>query len=146
MSNTEHIYNIICRGNEEALDFLRLWNRYCHDIDDLIDETIDPDPERILALLAKAALLYGHSFWVKNAAVLVPIVQQITSDYAESVAWERANEPWKAQWADHLRFAGNMMVETVGRIVGGYEHVRKYSGALRSLAYAEHHDKEGKPQ
>lgn len=133
----------VCCGNAEAMDFLaNHWGPYVHAIDDIIDEA--PGAEFVLATFARAVVLYTHPFFLRNAATLRQLVLVITSTYADAVAWERAEEPWKREWADHHRHVGMDMVVAVAQICGGYAHGRLISQEQRAICWAEHHDREGR--
>ena len=131
--------------NRGAHEFLVLWNRYCHAIDDLIDADHRPDPDDLLAVFMQAAVLYSHPFYQAHSAHLVTVVATVTNTYADSVKMERM-EGWPKQTADVLRFCGNDMVCAVAFITGGYAHMRQISGQLRFVSQQEHHDDGGNPR
>ena len=132
-----------CQGNQDAMEWLMIWRRYVHDIDDIIDGD-RTEPEFILATFACAAALYSHPFYLRNIAGLRQLVYNCTNAYADSVAWEKAGD-WRAQFADHYRHFGAEMVLAVAGICGGYEHMRSISPDLRNICYLEHHTPEGEP-
>jgi hypothetical protein len=51
----------LCGGNAEALDFLCLWGRYCHEIDDIVDGERTGKQE-IIGTFALAVRVYSHPF------------------------------------------------------------------------------------
>lgn len=133
----------ICNGNAEAMDFLaNHWSPYVHQIDDLIDGERS-QAEDILATFARAAMLYSHSFYLKNAAALRAVVLLVTNLYADAVAWEKSPDAWQRDWADHNRHAGMEMVIAVAQLCGGYEHARLVSREQRHICYVEHHNAQG---
>jgi hypothetical protein len=109
-------------GNHNAVVFITAFHAYCHAIDDLIDGDVAFSPEAI-----------------ENWFRLQPVIAQITSTYADSVAWEKADEEWKRQTADVLRLCGNDMIIQVAWIIGGYKHMRAISLKLREFAYHSQH-------
>jgi len=134
----------ICRSDPEAMDFLaNYWARYCHEIDDIIDGD-RVGPELILGTFALAIELYSHPFYIKHLAGLRQVARNITSTYADTVAWEQGPADWQRKWAEHHRHCSNEMVQAVAMICGGYEHARAIMPELRAMAYHEHHDREGK--
>ena len=130
-------------GNREAIEFLQLWRKYVHDIDDIIDGD-RTEAEFVLATFASAAALYSHPFYLKNIAALRAVVFNVTNGYADSVAWEHSDKPWQREFADHYRHAGAEMALAVAGICGGYDHMRSLSLELRIACYTAHHTAEGK--
>lgn len=133
----------VCNGNQEAMDFLaNHWGPYVHAIDDIIDGD-DNSPEHILNTFARAAVLYGHPFYVRNRQELQRLVLVITNMYADSVAWEKSRVEWQQVWADHNRHVGMEMVVAVAQLCGGYEHGRAISAEQRLICYHDHHTPAG---
>lgn len=130
-------------GDLVAADWLIKWKKYCHDIDDLIDELFSP--EHLLNVLAQAVELYSHSFFLAHVNHLRPIVISVTNAYADSVRWERSGKLDEQRMADVLRFAGVEMYCMVAAICGGYAHMRKYSPQIRKHTWANNHDQTGNP-
>lgn len=129
----------------EAMDFLaNYWARYCHEIDDLVDGE-RTGPEALLATFALAATLYSHPFYLRHVSALRQVALNVTSMYADSVAWEKAGD-WRAAWADHHRHCALEMVAAVAMICGGYDHARQVMPELRFMAWNEHHNEKGSPQ
>lgn len=135
------VYEEVVLGNEYARQFIAAWHHYCHAIDDIIDGDVPFTPESFLGVLIQANQVYSLPFYLRNALVLQPVVASVTSAYADSVAWEKADEPWKRNIADVIRQCGNDMVLTIAWLCGGYEHQRRISLKLRELAfYSQHKD------
>jgi hypothetical protein len=133
----------LTNGNVAAADWLQKWARYCHAIDDLIDEA--RGPEALLEVLADAVDLYSHPFFLAHCFHLRPLVIAITNCYADSVAWEKSENAAERAMADVLRFAGIEMYCLVAGICGGYQHMRKYSPQIRRQTWKDNHDAEGNP-
>jgi hypothetical protein len=145
MTAAEHDWAALercCCGNREAIEFLQLWRKYVHAIDDIIDgERIEP--EFVLATFASAAALYSHPFYLRNLVALRQIVFNCTNAYADSVAWERSNTDWQRQFSDHYRHFAAEMALAVAGICGGYLHMRSLSQELRIANWTAHHDAKG---
>jgi len=133
----------VTKGDAIAADWLQKWAKYCHDIDDQIDE--QRGPESFLAILAQAVDLYTHPFFLAHWSHLRPLIIIITNAYADSVAWEKSSEASERQMADILRFCGLEMCCLVAAICGGYEHMRKVSPTLRRHTWRDNHDEQGNP-
>lgn len=134
----------ICAGNAEAMDFLaNYWAKYVHEIDDIIDGE-RTEPEEILATFARAPMLFSHPFYLKHVSGLRQVVLNVTSTYADTVAWEKSKVPWQREWADHHRHCSNEMALAVATICGGYEHARGIMPELRVICWHEHHTPDGK--
>lgn len=128
----------------EACRFLQAYASYCHKIDDFIDNGCR-EYEIFLAILSDACLLFSSNFYSRYSRELYPIVVNITSDYADSLQWEKNPIEWKAAISDSLRMAGSNMLRTVVGLVAGYNALREISNDLRSYHYSIHHDKDGRP-
>jgi hypothetical protein len=132
----------ICKGDREAMEWLNAWGGYCHAIDDIIDGD-RKGSEALLATFASAIDLYSHPFYLRNLACLAQVARNVTSTYADTVAWEASGEEWQRQWADHHRHCSSDMAQAVAMICGGYNHARAIMPELRSMAYYEHHNQDG---
>ncbi len=139
----------VCKGNRDAQIFCGFWYHYCHAIDDLLDTREDGRPtmsaESILAIFAKAAMLYNSNFYVTNRSLLFPVVLIVTNQYADSVAWEKSPIERRRIMADVLRCCGDEMFFIVAMIVGGWDHARNLSLRIRDRDYELQHDAEGNP-
>ena len=133
----------VTNGNQAAADWLERWCKFCHAIDDIIDE--GRGPEAFLEVLVDAAELYSHPFWLTNWFHLRPVIVTVTNAYADSVAWENSGEVPERAMADVLRFAGVEMYCIVAAICGGYAHMRKLSPRMRAQTWSANHDPQGNP-
>lgn len=134
-----------CLGNEEAMHWLNMWGTYVHAIDDI--EDTKTDAEFRLKTFALAVELYTHPFFLKNIDRLKQIVLSCTNAFADSVEWEKSDEEWKRNFADHYRHFGVEMVLAVAGICAGpraYEHMRSISLEYRTICWCEHHTQDGK--
>lgn len=128
----------ICRGDREAVEFLCLWARYCHAIDDLVDEDVK-GPEKLLSAFAQSPVLFSHPFYLRNMFALRAVVLLVTNMYADSVAWERSSLPWRREFANCYRHCGNEMLIAVAQICGGFDHAQTISLEQRELCYNTQH-------
>jgi len=126
-------------GNHNAVVFITAFHAYCHAIDDLVDGDVPFTPEAFLDVMMQANSLYSTPFYIENWFRLQPVIAQITSTYADSVAWEKSDEEWKRQTSDVLRLCGNDMIIQVAWIIGGYKHMRAISLKMREFAYHSQH-------
>ena len=133
------IYAEATSGSEAARQWLAAWHFYCHAIDDLVDGDVVLNTESMLDLLIQANSLYSMPFYTEHGIRLAPMVAQVTSTYADSVAWEKSDIEWKARIADVIRCCGNDMVLQVAWILGGYPRMRAISLSLREAAYHSQH-------
>lgn len=128
----------VCNGNQEAYEFLCLWARWCHEIDDIIDGD-RKGAEAIIATFALAPVVLSHSFYIRHLLALRSVVMLVINMYADSVSWEFGHEQWKRDLANCYRHAGNEMVFAVAQLCGGYEHVRTVSQEQRQICYLKQH-------
>lgn len=125
-------------GNVEAAEFLCLWSRYCHAVDDVVDGDTK-DAEGIISAFAQAPLVYGHPFYLEHMSALRVVALLVSNMYADSEDMARGSEPWHHQFAEAYRHAGNEMVMAVALICGGYEHMRDVSFDQRATCYETQH-------
>lgn len=132
MSNAERIAELCC-GDREAMDFLGLWARYCHEIDDIVDGA-RTDKQAILSTFALAMMVYSHPFYLRNLMELRAIALMVGVLYGDSVAWEDENG-WRKEFSKVYRHAANEMVLAVAVICGGYDHARSVAGEQRKVCF-----------
>lgn len=134
----------ICCGNASAAEFLCLWGRYCHAIDDVVDGDTK-DAEGIISAFALAPLVFGHPFYIENISALRVVTLLVSNMYADSEALAGGDKLWMKQFANVYRHAGNEMVLAAALICGGYEHMRAISFEQRATCYeTQHRDEERK--
>lgn len=138
-----------CLGNESALDFLKLWSKYVHRVDD-IEDTVTTAEMR-LGTFALAIPIYSHPFYLKHLPELSMVAKLCTNAYADVVDWEHKGDKWQLEFADVYRHFGQEMVFAVACICAReqgrseHEHLRSISQEWRCMSYHAHHDKSGKP-
>ena len=138
----------LCNGNQEAMDWLQLCRYYCHEIDDLVDETIPQADksggiDRVCRIGALALKLYTHPFFLKHLDALSAVMMLNTINYRDSCHAEASTIPWAQNFSDWARHGGIDVSLVVGEICGGYERTVGESMALRHVAYQLHHDAKG---
>ncbi len=137
----------LCKDNELALQFMRIWHRWVHMIDDLVDGELNKDTwrEQVIQTFAVGILTLSHPFYQRNVDALRLAAVMIANTYADTVQWEKSDKEWQRQWADHHRHCAAQMALAVAALVGGFEHMRTISGELNEICYELHHDESGKP-
>lgn len=113
----------------EAWQFILLYKKYIHTIDDLVDEKFDIN--KLLYSYYLASLIYSSDYFYRNRATLLAIDHTISSCYADSVAFERAEGEQKKQWADTIRHCGIEMILKIVQIELGWEAMRSISPIVR---------------
>lgn len=131
-------------GDAVASDWLTLWHRYNHAVDDVIDNATW-DFESLLALFVTACMCYSHPFYALNRLALQMPVLLATRTYGDSVKWERDPALWKRQFAEVTRHAGNDVICAVAMLTGGWEHLTKVSAPLLASCFVYHADLYGRP-
>lgn len=126
----------LLEGHPDARNFVLLYTKWCHMIDDLIDDnSTNNNPEYILALCAHAGELYSCNFYRTYHALLYPVDFLINNTYADSVKWERSNEAYKQIASDTLRHTAVDMILLVITILYGREKLRELSPKFREFAH-----------
>ena len=138
---SEHLLNVYDRaaqGRADAFEVLKTWNEWAHAVDDIIDEKIT-DPERIVAAHIAMFNLTRLPFYRQHASELDGVIFAVINLWLDTVRFEQSTEMWQRAWADAARSCGNELVVAVARLVGGWDHSRAISGALRELSWKDQH-------
>lgn len=138
----------LCNGNKEAMEWVQMGRLYCHEIDDLVDETIPAADtavgvDRVCRIGMMALHLYTHPFFLKHSEALSAAMMVNTINYRDSVRCEKGNE-WQRQFSDWARHGWIGVVQVVGLICSGYDVVAQESLGLWAVAHGLHHDDTGK--
>jgi len=140
----------VCNGNADAALFCDIWYKYVHGIDDLVDTLVDGRPtlskEQMIGLFLQAAMLFNSKFYREHQSMLLPIVVQITSTFADSVAWERSSKPHQRAMGDVFRTCGNEIFGMIAFITGGWDRMRAVSPRIKERDYLLQHDEHGNPK
>ena len=128
------MFDHLGKGDAMAIDFAKRAVGYFHMADDVIDEK--PDAEFVIKTFVVGQDLYCHPFFVRHAHALNAVIRMCISTYADSVAWERSNDPAKREWADYARHAGLELLLAVADICGGWDHRREVSREWREYYLA----------
>jgi hypothetical protein len=136
MNDGLHAFAVeVCKGDKSAEEFVDLWYRYCHAIDDIVDTMEDGRPTAapnfIVGTFILAAALYNCAFYRRHADVLYGCVLVVTNMYMDSVEWERSPKSHRRNIANVLRCCGDEMFFLVAMIVGGWAHARSVSLRIR---------------
>lgn len=139
----------LCLGNAEAMSFGDVWYGYAHGVDDLIDTMKDGRPtmsrDQIISLFFCAAVLYNHPFYMKNQALLYPLILETTNLYKLSAGWEGSPKPHLRAIADVLRSCGLKMHTAIALICGGERHMIDIARRMYEKDWLGQHNENGKP-
>lgn len=130
---------------------MQIGRAYIHEIDDLIDVDIPKGDkvrgaERACRIGALALALYTHPFFVKHSQALGGAMLVNTINYRDSVRFEASTVPWQRNYSDWARHGWLDVCKLVAALCpGGYDVAAAESPAMIAVAYANHHDGEGKP-
>lgn len=127
----EKLYKEIANNDEEAYKFIIAWQKYCHQVDDTVDE--DLECESIVESHFTAFAIYNSNYWMKYKDLLGILIPLITSDYIDSNISTLPN-------IELLRGNGNLMLKAIAFIQGGWVLLRSVSPQINNLSYTEHHN------
>lgn len=130
----------IANGNQEAFEFIILWNGLCHSIDDVVDCS-GKNPEFIIKSFMSVFSLCEHPFYKKYSASLYSVIVLTANAFADS----NDERLIILQIKDTLRFYGNEMLMWIAFITGGHQLMREISWKLRAISYNEHHGSSNQP-
>jgi hypothetical protein len=128
-------YSLVANNNEDAYNFIVLWQTYCHSFDDLVDDkcTVEELINNNLGL----AKVMKNKFFSLHAELLYPQIYLSAEAYRASEKEEK-----NTSLGEFLSHEGNNMIRTVALITGGFQHLIKISQEIRRLMYIEHPLKE----
>ena len=126
-------------GFPDAQEFLLLYSKYVHAIDDVIDEKIT-DAESVLATFSLAKQVYSCRFYRQHADYLGPLDDLINNTYADSCDWEKSASPMKRRDAGALSHSGIDMFFATILICQGRDELRKVSSAIREITHKLHYE------
>lgn len=131
----KEFYLLVANGNEDAYNFIALWQTYCHSFDDLVDDkcTVEDLIENNLGL----AKVMKNRFFSQHAELLYPQIYLSAEAYRASEKEEK-----DTNLGEFLSHEGNNMIRTVALITGGFPHLIEMSKEIRRLTYVEHPLKE----
>jgi hypothetical protein len=143
-TSTDRLLEEICGDNVAAINFLKLYLRLAHQIDDCVD--CAPTKEQLLqTFLLMLSMLSLNSFYLQHREQLYPLLAVSLSRYATSVEWEGSQEARHKSMADHLRSDGAILLEFVSLVCGGIERMRLLSPLIWEDSWRCHHDSTGNP-
>lgn len=128
--NRDEILQAAAKGNASALEFLRVFARRAHWVDDLNDE---PNAIRCPAMFATSEsewllTLSANPFFLAHRAQLVPAMVLALNAWDDSHRFEGAQrDVIKGQWHE--------VVWLVAFLVGGTEHLRDITGKFRGYDF-----------
>lgn len=135
-----------CCGNPEAMDYLKLWSPMVHGVDDVEDRG-GMTAEFRQALYILVLECSTHPFFLRHLRELKMTWLLVANAYADVLAWEKSDEPWKKEFVNVMRHAGMDMVLAVAAMCAppnkGYEHMRRISQEWRTMCKFQHTDVKG---
>ena len=131
---------------DAAVDFLAIWNEYCHWVDDVVDgDTKSTRAEVFVLGMMKSSAVYMHPYFRKYQSDLYPLIVDAANAYLDSVIFEEERKDnWKNAFGDVLRTAGNNLYIRIVGLLSNWEVSRKISPMIREASYNQHHTTEGK--
>lgn len=140
MSEAENLFEEICKGDESALQFCKLWSTYCHEFDDLVDGDTKPTALAFAETQHIFARLMNCEFYKKYAPDIQLLRILISEYYTESEEMRSSKNPRLREWGLLQSHCGNDMLRFVALVTGGEKHLRDMSRKLRILTLKEHYD------
>jgi hypothetical protein len=147
----EQLMAEICSGREDAFEFINLWLKHAHEVDDIIDKKI-VNSQLIVQAFVNAYHLFTHPFFLANKDKLYPIHILAAVAYANSNEFADMAEldEMQAKLADNLRSFGNHLLVIVAGIccpenTNVFERMCWLGTMIHKQAWLKHHDENGKP-
>ena len=133
--NRDEILTAAANGNASALEFLRVFARRAHWVDDMVDED-DPPGIRcnanVIATMESEWLLTlsGNPFFLAHRAQLVPAMVLALNAWVDSEA-----DSWRADAEAVIKGQWHEVVWLVAWLTGGWQHLRATSGKFRDYDF-----------
>lgn len=132
----EKLYSEIALEDSECIEFLKLYTRYCHEIDDMVDEHFCV--ENLIKTNNDLIRLMTCKYFIRNQQFLVGQLYLAAEAYLASEELKTSSKYEERLCANYLSHEGNSMLLTVALLQGGFEHLRKVAMQVRKLTYLEH--------
>lgn len=144
-SSTDELIEAVCKGDQAAEGFLRVYLKVAHAIDDAVDQPLNKERllQTFLLLLSFASL---NPFYLKYRSELYPLLAVSLSRFATSVEFEGSKDEIECRIGDHLRSDGVAVLEYVSLVVGGIDHMRLMSPLIHRDSWRCHHTLKGAPK
>lgn len=118
------IFADVTQGDKHALEFLQMFLRWVHLIDDTIDGDRKDHPEYIVGVnLEFCRVLSFNPFWEKHKVSLFPIILQSARAFGDSIRWAERSDFRDRASADVLKSQYQDVWFHVAFLVGGYHHL-----------------------
>uniref|UniRef100_UPI003F499D62 hypothetical protein n=1 Tax=Ensifer adhaerens TaxID=106592 RepID=UPI003F499D62 len=123
-------------GDEVAADFLNEMAEIARLADDIVDE--DESRQRNVAWLLVRTMTHlpVNPFFVRYAAALAPIINNVVVQWQLSDEWRSSRDALKRQFGFVMREAVGSIVTAVAAIVGGHEHAKTVTEEFFELCHA----------
>lgn len=124
-------YHHVANGDDEAFKFITLYTKYCHEIDDLVDESFIV--EDLMKSQVSLSCVFSCEFFKKYFSILFTQIHLAGETYQASETTEK-----DTALGEFLSHEGNNVLRTVALLTGGYRHLVDVSQQIRLLTYEEH--------
>ena len=119
---------VATNGNEQAALFLVAYVRYCHLLDDIIDQDKELTDERLVKESLDFIGHFGCNPWVMgNFSRLFPLVVSGFNAWLDANKMEKSDVEQVRLSSDTVKGIYHEMVYVVAYICGGHEHMRTVS-------------------
>lgn len=128
--------SLVCKGNQEAMNFVGSWVTFCHVVDDVVDEDKPVTDEMLIKAMASYTVtLAKNPFFKAHSDALVSLMLQGFSAWLDSNQMEESEDLRTRQTSDVVKGFYHEVVWHVALLCGGYDHWREITKAHRKYDY-----------
>lgn len=118
----------LTHNNEKAWQFVELFARRAHDLDDMIDDNkVMSDEEMIQAELNWMMALSTNSFYQAHSNFLMPLLIMSCNAWLDANKWEKSDVAVKKVHSDVLKSFYHEVIFAVVYLCGGWNAMREFT-------------------
>ncbi len=142
--NKEQLFAEICAGNVQAFEFINLWLKHAHFVDDIIDKEVPQ--QDIVRSYVEAQYLFTHPFFLEHRDRLYSLHILSAVAYVNSNDLELTHE----KLSDSLRSFGSHLLVLVAGICAPegepvFDRMCRLGLEIHKQSWSLHHDENNKP-
>lgn len=122
----------LTNNNEQAWDFVELFAKWSHQIDDIVDGDKDISDEEIVEMqLCWMMAVSGNPFYQANRAFLMPLLIMSSNAWLDANKWEKSEDKVKQCHSDVLKSQYHEVIFACVYLCGGWKSLREFTSLHR---------------
>lgn len=127
-------------NNQSAWDFVDVFARRSHLIDDIIDGDADVSDEEIIkSEIEWMATLSRNPFYMAHSNYLMPLIISGATSWLDANEWEQSEDPVKRTHSDVIKSTYHEVIFGVVYLCGGWNALREFTQLHREYQKDNYH-------